>query len=364
MSVKLSKKEKLFSFVSIFIILILLVGAYFLIISPKKAQVTLKETELKSQEQLLAAVQIHGTTSSSITAESTIALQKKVPVKPRTEELLLDIEKAEVVSGSLVTNMQFGDSDMSAQSDLEKQVESQLNTGGTTDKTAGNNSKVNKQTATSLPTGLKKLTVDMSIESPSYTELEKFIAFLEQSERIIVIEAIDYSANDEIISNEQSDKILTYKVKLSAFYMPTLSDLISQLPKLETPKPANKKNPFSRFGDYSSEKVENQGDSLTNEPPTNNQATDQTNVNTDTQGTKGENTANSKENKTNNIVIKYGKQYKVTSYKVQKGDTFFLLAVKFYNNNKGMDLIKSWNKITELKTGTTIKIPIPVNEEN
>ena len=53
----------------------------------------------------------------------------------------------------------------------------------------------------------------------------------------------------------------------------------------------------------------------------------------------------------------------MTSYEVQPGDTFFELAMKFYNNNKGIELIKNWNNITELQAGTTIEIPIPVDGE-
>ena len=89
--------------------------------------------------------------------------------------------------------------------------------------------------------------------------MEKFISVLEQSERIIVVEAIDFTANDEIISDDQMDQLLTFQVKISAFYMPTLTDLIDQLPKLETPKPANKQNPFSYFGHYAPEQVEGNG---------------------------------------------------------------------------------------------------------
>ena len=49
------------------------------------------------------------------------------------------------------------------------------------------------------------------------------------------------------------------------------------------------------------------------------------------------------------VIKKNEKQYKVTAYQVQPGDTFFNLAVKFYNNNKGMELIKSWNNIKNSK---------------
>ena len=104
-------------------------------LSPKKAQVAMKETQLKSQEQILSVLQTQDIPSSSVTAESAADLQKQVPVKPQTEQLLLDIEKAEVTSGSFVSNMQFSNGEAEAQTELEKQIDSQLN--GTTGKDEG-----------------------------------------------------------------------------------------------------------------------------------------------------------------------------------------------------------------------------------
>ena len=233
----------------------------------------------------------------------------------------------------------------------------------------------------------------MSVESPSYMELEKFITFLEQSERIVVVEAIDFSANDEIISTEQTDQLLTYQIKLSAFYMPTLSDLIDELPKLETPEPADKKNPFSSFGNYSSEKVQGNSDSITKEPPaeqetdnsdenTEDTTDDNTNTSEEDKDASEEDTDTSEENKdasdentdsdeekqeeTDDIVERNGEKYKIITYKVQPNETLFDIAIEHYNNTKGVELILNWNNIKKpenLKAGTTIEIPIPVEGE-
>lgn len=367
MSGKLLKKENLLIFVEILLIIGLLAGGYFLIISPKTTQVSMKENELKSQEQLLSVLQTQGTPTSQVTAENAIALQKQVPVKPQTEQLLLDIEKAEVASGSFVSNMQFSDGEEQNQTGNEQQGNTQQNTNGT----VNGNTETNKQT-TSLPKGLKKVTVDMTLESPGYPELEKFITTLEKSERILVIEAIDFTANDEIISDDQTDKILTSQVKLSAFYMPTLSDLIDQLPKLETPEPAHKKNPFSNFGNYVPEKVEGNYNSVTKDP-TPKQENNGDTAKLETPGVPSipSATDENKDNpvdqqKTDHIVEKDGKQYKVITYKVKPGDTFFDLAIKYYKNSKGFELIMDWNHLEiprRLQAGTSIEIPIPLDGE-
>ena len=379
MNSKLAKKEQLFIIVVILLLLGLLAGGYFLLISPKMAQVEMKDKELQSQEQLLSVLQTKEAPTSSVTIESAASLQKQIPVKPLTEQLLLDIEKAEVASGSFVSNMQFSEGDVQGQAAPEEQ-NTQQNAEGTTNQTNTDTTETNNnQSASSLPTGLKKVTVDLTIESSDYPELEKFITELEQSERIIAVETIDFTANDETISDDQTDKILTSQVKVSAFYMPALTDLIDQLPKLETPEPANKKNPFSFFGNYAPDRVEGNGYSITNDPPQNQENTSDTdtleppsipelpNV-SETPDAANENTNSTTDNQTEtgNIVEKDGKQYKVTNYKVKPGDTFYELAIKYYDNSKGFKLIMDWNHMQiprRLLAGTTIEIPIPVDGE-
>ena len=48
------------------------------------------------------------------------------------------------------------------------------------------------QTANTV-TGLKKLTISLSVESPTYEDLEKFIRTLESLNRIVVVESINYT---------------------------------------------------------------------------------------------------------------------------------------------------------------------------
>lgn len=227
-------------------------SVYFLDLYPKMKEIPLKESELSSQEQLLSVLQGKVTKTNTNTFQSTVALQKVVPVKPLTQQLLLEIEKAEVVSGSFVVNMQFEDGEVTAdtskveENKLEERIEEDLDPESNSESVEVEKEEVMKP----LPTGVKKVSVTLNVESPSYFEFEEFIRILENSERITVIEAIDFTAGEEIIEYEQTDKPLSYQVTLSAFYMPGLSDLVKDLPKMETPKPADKKNPLSKFSDY------------------------------------------------------------------------------------------------------------------
>lgn len=230
------------------ILLLLFAGIYLFVLFPKMEKIPQKEAELATQEQLLSVLQSKITGTNSNTFQSTVALQKMVPVKELSQQLLLDIEKAEVVSGSFVVNMNFDDGDVTFENEPveEDETTEEKMTAESNEDEEPNEEETNTIT---LPNGVKKTIVTLNLESPGYFEFEKFISTLENSERITVVEALDFTAGEEIIELEQSEQPLRYQVKIAAFYMPALVDLIDQLPKMETPEPANKKTPLVKSGD-------------------------------------------------------------------------------------------------------------------
>ena len=241
MKIQLTKKGSVIAILSITLIILLFAGVYMLIVQPKKTELVRKETEYKTEEQLLAALQSQSSEANSNTFESTVELQQQVPVKPLLEQLVLNIEKAEVVSGSFVSSMNFGTSGVTVTDEAENEtneVEIDLNEEDKPEKSP-----------IVLPVGVNKVSINLTVQSPSYFDLERFIEEIEQSERIIVVDNITFSGKEEITSLEQADQPLTFSLSVSAFYMPSLNDLIDQLPRMEVPKPSNKKNPFSSFSD-------------------------------------------------------------------------------------------------------------------
>jgi type IV pilus assembly protein PilO len=154
------------------------------------------------------------------------------------EQLILELEKAEVVSDSRIMNMTFGDADFTASTTtLDEYVEanSSTNTEGTAE----------QQTEQAyLPEGLKKVTINLSVESENYEDLTTFLEELEGLTRITQIESVAFTGLPELTSIAQELTSLTYSVQLSAFYHPELADLIEDLPPISAPEPSNKTNPF------------------------------------------------------------------------------------------------------------------------
>lgn len=269
----LSKKEKLILLIVFLIAVIIWVSVFFLIIQPKKKELEFQENQLRTEQQTLTSIQNQLTNMKNVTFDSSVQLQKSVPVKPLLEELVLDIEKAEVVADGHVKDMTFGEGEaVELEKDDEKSNENEQSNGeqvednnrGGTEKDGNvnedkeneqnqNESQKKKKETIPLPDGVKKIAIKLEVETETYKSLEKFIETIENSERIIVVENIDFTGPKEITSEDGDQEPLDFTLTISAFYMPSLTDLIDQLPQIDAPAPSNKVNPFIQFSDVKNE---------------------------------------------------------------------------------------------------------------
>ncbi|HJV30802.1 MAG TPA: pilus assembly protein PilO, partial [Bacillales bacterium] len=168
-------------------------------------------------------------------------LQKKIPVDPQQEQLILDLEQVETVSNSQIKSMDFTNKE-------QTETQTDENNNGIGNSVQQNSNEAEKQNLNNpLPTGVQKLTVQLNVESPGYEEFEKFIDALEKLKRIVVVESIDYAAGNEQTTLAELDKPFSYTLTISAFYMPGLTDLENQMPEIDVPNPAEKQNPLSQF---------------------------------------------------------------------------------------------------------------------
>ena len=281
MKLSFSKKEKMIVGTVILVLILYLVLLQLYFLSPLKSDLQTKQQQLQSEQKLVETMQKKSGNNQTADANTT-ELQKEIPVKPLQDQLILDLQQAEAVSNSLIKSMSFTEGGQaaaastqsaattaSAQNQSNPGTTSQTNTSTSTtanqqqntqtastanqQNTASTTSQQTTQTANTAQTAgtpaVSKLTVQLSIQSQKYVDLEKFINTLESLKRITVVEAINYTGNKEITSLNQDNKPLDYTLTISAYYLPGLTDLDKQLPKVDFPAPANKENPLSQFAD-------------------------------------------------------------------------------------------------------------------
>jgi type IV pilus assembly protein PilO len=269
----MEKNKKLLTYLGLSFSFLLIAGgiyAYFGLLSPLHEQITAVDSEIQQQIFLKEAQSNENPVVTS--EENTFPLQEEVPVEPLTDQLMLQFEKAEVLSDSLIMTMQFTDGE-AAEDEQEEAVaenedvvaaEEEPEAANTTNENATeeNNTEENMTneeneseqdpapvaaTPEVLPEGVKKITAEMSVVSKDYKGLLKFISTIEELKRVVVIEAITFTGMDEL-DLASPDVVLNqfkYEVTVSAYYLPELTEFLKDTPQSEFPAPNGKEDPLT-----------------------------------------------------------------------------------------------------------------------
>lgn len=331
----------------LFVLLIGLLVLFFLYMYwfrflPLQEQIDSLQIDLKNEEKQIAKLEQHEETNHDVLANQTVKLQTQLPVAPLLDQFILDLEKAETSSGSLITSYTFLEENTENE-DLVTEYENMLKANGSSEddgsstqaetedrKDESNENKTNL----SIPEGIEKLTVNMIVEAPSYFELEAFIKAIEELPRITKIDQLTFYGNNEVRTVETTINKLAYNITVSTYYYPKLEELKNQLPKYEKPPSANKINPLYPTGKYDKSETKDKEEPAKAGSP--------------------------KDELSSKTIEKNGKLYQVYLYEVQTGDTLYSLSLAFYRNREGEQIIKEWNGLNGLLAGTKIEIPILV----
>jgi type IV pilus assembly protein PilO len=252
-NLQLSKKHLLIIFLSILLLGGAIAGAYYLLILPVHEQLDRKETELKLASQELTIIENKLADTNEKTILSTMELQKQVPVKRMLDQLLLDLEKAEVISDTNIIELKLDGTEDDEEIDLV--AEAAKEDGGAETEESPDNQEASGETASEvnspveevLPNGIRKISMTLSGEAATYFEMEKFIKSLESLKRIVKVEVLNFTGLPEIYSVDQDSENVEFEVSLAAYYYPNLEELQKELPPLDVPAVSNKQNPLSGF---------------------------------------------------------------------------------------------------------------------
>lgn len=258
MSLRLEKKHIIILLISSFLAVLLYFGAFLFYLNPLKTSLSLKEGQLKSEHQLGEALATRLASGKEIDFSSTAEMQTLLPVDPMIEQFVLDLEKAEVVSNSYIASIEFTDgepSDLAAKIDSNQEEGSSIDVQSANQEDTGTTTNVNQKVPLNMPEGLAKTTATIVVNADNYFDLEKFIDTLENSKRSVMVESIAFSGPKEMTSLSDELEKLEMTLSVNIFYLPGLVELKEYNPKVETPQPANKRNPFPTFGDYSDDNL-------------------------------------------------------------------------------------------------------------
>lgn len=316
--------------------LIMIAYAYFTFYVPKKESLAVAETTLTTDRQVLFALEQQLADQPETPIVSSLELQKKVPIDPLTELIILQIEKAEVVSKSLVQSMGFSQGPFVIEAPPEG-VET-----------------------------LQQLLVTLTIETSTYTTLEAFIDEIEKLDRILIVDNISFSSPAEVTTDEIDPAKLQLSLSFTAFYRPDLLELLDEGPKVDTPSPAEKSNPLptNDIIDGGEEVAAKAGAAKTKKAETSKTVTKAPGKKTVTKVATAQSTKVEPKAKVKPIVKPKTKVNpkpisRPSYYKVKHGDTLFSISQKFYGSRSGERKIKRANGLLSNKVMTYQTLYIP-----
>lgn len=210
---KQQKDNTLIVLASLFLIAVI-AFAYFATYAPAKAAKEQSEQTLSSEREVLMALQNQLKELPEGERINPLDLQQKVAVEPLTDKVLLQIEQAELLSGTLVQSVGFTEGPL----ELLAPVEGAEN--------------------------IQELLATVELQAYDYESITAFIKEIEEMKRIMVIEGINFSAYPEQTQQLSEEEALAVSIQFSAFYRPDLISLAETAPKVDAPAPANKVDPM------------------------------------------------------------------------------------------------------------------------
>lgn len=209
-----SQKEKALIALAVLFLLALGLYSYFLMYAPAKEAREQAQQTLRSERDVFMALQTQVKELPEGEAVSALELQKKVSIDPLSELMVLQIEEAELISGTRVEAIQLAEADV----ELPVPVEGLEN--------------------------LKEVETTVAFTAENYNEITDFISEIEEMKRILVIESINFGANPEVREVVEETERLQVTLSFAAYYRPDLIALEDTVPKIDAPAPADKQDPL------------------------------------------------------------------------------------------------------------------------
>lgn len=225
MNVSFTKKNLIILVVAVVVAMILITSLYITSVTPMYQARSNAENQLETEYQMLELLQEQAMEQEEIVDEQTTHLQRKLPVDPLIDQLLLDLQRVEALSNTFILDMNFL-KDRPANLIVREDEDAEATV-------------VVEETEL-----LKEISANLSIVANSYEDLFQFLAEIDRLPRIVSIDSISFvGTNEQMMINDQIEN-LHFLVTISAFYYPELPELKEELPKVIHPEPGEKRNPL------------------------------------------------------------------------------------------------------------------------
>ena len=215
----------------------LLFAVYYYVVLPKQDEAEAKQNEVNTLHSEIASMKEQLTLieeGSNSSVHNEFAIRKKLPASREIDQLLLSLEETEYISNTRITGISFNNYDdlVSASGFTEPNATSETegasgetSVSGIDDESAiGETDQqetlpVSTMSVEALPVNLKLITFQIDIESPDDEQLQQFLKEIEQMERVMHIDTIEYSLpGEEDMLTDEVSTIVSASIQVTTFY--------------------------------------------------------------------------------------------------------------------------------------------------
>ncbi|WP_062198921.1 hypothetical protein [Massilibacterium senegalense] len=233
--IQFTKKNIIISLLVSFVLIVATIVIYITLVSPNKKEaekllqeVQQEETQIAMLEQKIKDVE------EQIKTSSTYIWQRQLPISPLADQFILMLEKAEVLSDTVILDMQLKNGEASVE--------------GTGDAKEGEEQEeqIEVDTGEGTVPQLKSLEATLEISADNYYEIEKFMNTVQELERVSFVNKVNFKGKEEVLElKEEAEKEkLQAKLTVTTYYAPDLKSLKENGPAIEFPEPSNKTTPL------------------------------------------------------------------------------------------------------------------------
>ncbi|MGR6118651.1 hypothetical protein ACTHHL_19760 [Aeribacillus composti] len=236
-------QERKIFFYCLIVLLFLLIGVvYMYTVKPLKDDVALAQLDANQLEVEMKQLEAQLNKSKTDKEENTAQLEKKMPLSRNMDQLLLDLQEAEYVSGSQIQNISFQDEQTLSESELlseennktdtnenkeqnkSAEMESATNQSENENTDAPSNQSENQSASNETSEkekykNVKLITFNLSVVSPDFKHFLQFLQEIEKLERITRVDVLSFTKpGEKELLEDETNQTITMEIQLTTFY--------------------------------------------------------------------------------------------------------------------------------------------------
>ncbi|MFD1708772.1 hypothetical protein ACFSCZ_19030 [Siminovitchia sediminis] len=208
------------------IVFSVLLTGYVWLIQPLSSELKGKKNSHVSLEEEIAVLKAQQQAHQQTANADALLLQKKVPLQPELEKLLLSFQELEYTNGSRINQVEFlydgtepefdfaegenGSDSSSSHNQAQDPESSEERNTGTSETTPGQNK----------PDNLHTVTAKLSVLSPDYEHFIRFVQDVESLERITRVDQLEFflPAEKDLAFQADSNESVAFTLQVTTFY--------------------------------------------------------------------------------------------------------------------------------------------------